>query len=170
MASEYVKKDGEYVPVGGKADIVDGKKLKANTWYIVEDAKWVEVDFTDGIFTRVISSRSGVKKVKDDSGAIMYIVSSGEFNAHGGTIKEAREALLFKTADRDVSAYRNMSMDTVKTPMEWAVVYHVVSGACETGCKMFMSRQTLKDEYTLAEIIEATKGQYGHNKFVEVVS
>ena len=49
MASEYTKKNGEYVPIGGKADIVDGKKLKADCWYIVEGGEWVEVDFTDEI-------------------------------------------------------------------------------------------------------------------------
>jgi hypothetical protein len=30
MASEYIKKDNELVPVGGKADLVDGKLLKPN--------------------------------------------------------------------------------------------------------------------------------------------
>ena len=34
MASEYVKKDEKFIPVGGKADLIDGKKLKANCWYI----------------------------------------------------------------------------------------------------------------------------------------
>jgi hypothetical protein len=114
MASEYAKKNGEYVPVGGKADIVDGKKLKAGHQYIVEGGEWVEVDFTDGVFTRVISSKGGVKKVKDDNGRTLYIVTSGEFNAHGKTIKEAREALLFKTAERDLSAYKNMPEKTTK--------------------------------------------------------
>jgi hypothetical protein len=134
--------------------------------------------FADGILTRKKSQRKisaeitlyKIEKLGYKNNApIVYVIKSGELFAHGDTPQQAREALLFKTADRDVSAYRNMPMNTVKTPMEWAVVYHIVSGACEAGCKMFMSRQTLKDKYTLAEIIEATKGQYGHDRFVEVV-
>ena len=170
MASEYVYKNSGYIPVGGKADIVDGKKLKPGCWYIVENKEWAEVDFTDGVFTRVISSRAGVKKVKDDQGRVLYIVSSGEFNAHGKTIKEAREALLFKTTKRDVSEYKNMPLTTKKPPAEWAVVYHFVTGACPAGCKMFMEKKgKLKKQYTLSEIIKETEGAYGHDKFVGVV-
>ena len=73
MASEYIKKDDELIPIGGKADIVDGKKIKAGSWYIVENAEWVEVDFTDGIFSRVISDKKGVKKVKTDNGDVLFI-------------------------------------------------------------------------------------------------
>ena len=165
MCSEY-SDDG--VPLGGKADIVDGKKLKAGSWYIVEGGEWVEVDYTDGIFTRVISSRSGVKKVKDDNGNILYIVTSGEHSAHGKTAKEAREALLFKTADRDTSEYEGMLLDTVKTPMEWAVAYNVITGACEAGCKNFMEQKgKLKSKYTLAEVIKQTEGAYRSERFRE---
>ncbi len=167
MCSEY-DKNGK--PIGGLAFIIDGKTLKANEWYIVEKNKWVEVDFTDGVFSRVISSKNGVKKVKSDDGDIMYIVSSGEFNAHGKTIKEAREALIYKTQSRDVSEYKNMPKDTVKTPKEWAAVYHVTTGACIAGCESFIkSKGKLKKTYTLAEILEQTKGAYGHERFKEVV-
>ena len=114
MASEYVKKGDDYVPIGGKADIVDGKKIKVGSWYIVEGGKWVEVDFTDGIFSRVISTRQGVKKVKDDSGNIMFIVTSRDNSAHGKTIKDARDALAFKTANRDVSAYKNIDRKSTR--------------------------------------------------------
>jgi len=69
MASEYAENsDGKIAPVGGKADLVDGKRLKPQCWYIVEGGGWVEVDFTDGVFSRVITSKKGVKKVKTDDG------------------------------------------------------------------------------------------------------
>ena len=97
MASEYIVKDGKEIPIGGKADIVDGKKLKANAWYIVESGKWVEVDFTDNVFSRVISNKSGVKKVKTENGQVLYVVHDDNGNsAHGRTIKEAREDLVYK--------------------------------------------------------------------------
>jgi len=163
MASEF-DKNGK--PIGGKADLIDGKKLKPQQWYIVENYEWVAVDYTDGIFTRVISVKNGVKKVKNDNGDILYIVSSDAHSAHGKSIKEAREALLFKTAERDTSAYNDLTLDTVKTPMEWAVAYHIITGACQSGCMSYMSSKgKLKKKYTLAEIITETKGAYMHGVF-----
>ena len=35
--------DGEYIPVCAKAEIVDGEKIKADTWYTLKDEKFVEV-------------------------------------------------------------------------------------------------------------------------------
>jgi hypothetical protein len=171
MASEYVKKNGKFIPVGGKADIVDGKKIKANAWYIVEGGEWVEVDYSDGIFSRVLSTKNGVKKVKTDNNEILFIASDANGNhAHGETIKRAVEELAFKTASRDVEQYRNMPLTTKKTPAEWSFVYRVITGACTSGTKSFMeSRGKLKAKYTLAEIIEQTNGAFGSDKFKEVV-
>jgi superfamily I DNA and/or RNA helicase len=171
MASEYVKKDGKYIPIGGKADIVDGKKIKARCWYIVENASWVEVDFSDNIFSRVLSTKGGVKKVKTDNGKILYVASDDKGNhAHGDSIKQALDELAFKVGSRDVEQFRNMPKDTKKTPSEWALVYRMVTGACQSGTKMFVeSKGKLKAKYTLAEIIEQTKGAYGHDKFIAVV-
>lgn len=111
MASEFAKnKDGIWGPVGGKADIVDGKKLKPQCWYIVEGGEWVEVDYTNRIFSRVLSTKGGVKKVKTDNNKILYIASDGENHAHGETLKKELEELKFKTASRDVSQYKNMAL------------------------------------------------------------
>ena len=172
MASEYTRKDGKLIPVGGKAEIVDGKKLKAGCWYIVEGGAWVEVDFTDGIFSRVVSSKGGVKKVKTDEGKTLFIVSDDNGNnAHGKTIKEALEDLKFKIASRDVSQYQNMALTEKKTPSEWAFVYRVITGACQSGTASFIeSKGKLKKNYTLAEITEQTRGAYGFERFQSVVS
>ena len=105
MASEYKKDGSHFIPVGGKADIIDGKILKPDCWYIVENGEWVEVDFTDGIFSYVISSKNGVKKVKDEKGKVMYVVTDGENYAHGDTIQDARESLVYKISSRDTSEY-----------------------------------------------------------------
>ena len=171
MVSEYIKRDGKFIPIGGKADIVDGKKLKAGCWYIVEKGEWAEVDYTDGIFSRVISTRSGVKKVKTDNDEIMYIVTDGTHSAHGKTIKEARDDLAFKSASRDVSQFKGMKLTEKKTPDEWAFVYRVVTGACQSGTKSFMtSKGKLKAKYTLKEILEQTNGAYGAEQFKNAVN
>jgi hypothetical protein len=164
MCSEYSQ---EGVPLGGKADLVDGKILKPDCWYIVEGGEWVEVDFTDNLFHYVISTKGNVKKLKNIHGDTVYLVTDGEHSAHGDTIKQARESLLFKKTDRDTSEYDGLSLDDKKTPMEWAVAYHVITGACEYGCKQFMKSKKLKKQYTLREILEETKGAYGYEKFSE---
>jgi hypothetical protein len=165
MASEYAKKDGKLVPVGGKADLVDGKKLKADRWYIVEDGKWVEVDFSDGIFSRVLPNKSGVKKVKTEDGKVLFVVSDDNGNsAHGQTIKEAREDLVYKAVAKFDGAIPKSA-----TGKEWVGIYRAVTGACGAGVKMFVENtgRSLDDTYTAKEISKLVSGQYGADKFAE---
>jgi len=165
MASEYIKQDNKYIPVGGKADIVDGKILKPGCWYIVEKSKWVQVDFTDGLFTYVLSNKKGVKKVKTDNGKILYIVSDENGNsAHGETIAKAQEDLIYKNvAKSDVVVPKKV------TGKEWIPIYRAITGACAAGVKMFVERtgKNLDDAYTAKEVIELTKGQYGAEQFAK---
>jgi hypothetical protein len=165
MASEYVIKDGKYIPVGGKADIVDGKKIKAGRWHIVEGGEWVEVDFTDGIFSRVMSNKSGVKKVKTDGGKILYIVSDDKGNsAHGKTIKEAREDLIYK-----VVAKFDGKLPKEATGKEWIGYYRAVTGACGAGVRHFVEQagKSLDEVYTAKDIARIASGQFGHDKFIK---
>ena len=165
MASEYIVKDGNAIPVGGKADLVDGKKIKAGQWYIVEKAKWIAVDFTDGIFSRVISNKSGVKKVKTENGNILYVVHDDNGNsAHGKTIKQAREDLIYKNVAKFDGAIPKKA-----TGKEWIGIYRAVTGACAAGVKCFVdgTGKSLDDTYTSTEISKLIKGQYGAEKFAE---
>jgi len=168
MASEYHEKDGKLIPVGGKADIIDDKKLKAQCWYIVEGGQWVEVDYTDDVFNRVVSTKGNVKKLKDDNGNFLYVVTDGEKSAHGKTIKEARDSLVYKIKDRDKSRYEGLGLDQTFTVPEFIEMYRVITGACEYGVKAFVEGQSkIKKKYTVQEIINLTKGQFGHNEFSE---
>jgi len=168
MASEYVKKDGEYIPVGGKADIIDGKKLKPNRWYIVERGEWVEVDFTDGMFSYVISNKNGVTKVKTEGGDVLYIVSDENGNsAHGKTIKQAREDLVYK-----VIAKFDGKLPTKATGKEWVGIYRAVTGACGAGIKAFVDEvgADLEKQYTPKQIAKIAVGRYGIDKFINKMS
>ena len=163
MASEYVLKDNKCIPIGGKADIVDGKKIKAQCWYIVENAKWVEVDFSDGIFSRVISTKGGAKKVKTDDGKILFVVSDDNGNtAHGKTIKQAREDLVYK-----VVAKFEGKLPKKAAGKEWIGIYRAVTGACSLGVKMFVDEvgADLDKSYTAKEIAKLAKGRFGIDKF-----
>lgn len=167
MASEYVKKDNELVPVGGKADIVDGKILKSNCWYIVEKGNWVEVDFTDGVFSYVLTNRKGVKKVKTENGKILFIVSDENGNsAHGETITKAREDLIYK-----VVAKSDVEIPKKATGKEWIGIYRAVTGACSAGVKMFVDStgKSLDDTYTSAQIAKLVQGQFGAEQFAAKV-
>ena len=167
MASEYIIKDSKYIPVGGKADIVDGKKIKPNCWYIVEGGKWIEVDFTDGIFSRVISNKKDVKKVKTDDGRVLFIVSDDKGNsAHGKTIAKAREDLIYKAV-----AKFDGEIPKSTTGKEWIGIYRAVTGACAAGVKMFVEStgENLDDIYTSKQIVELVKGQYGAEQFSKAI-
>jgi len=167
MASEYIKKDGKYIPIGGKADIVDGKKLNSNSWYIVESGKWVEVDFTDNVFSRVISNKSGMKKVKTDDGKVLFVVSDDKGNsAHGATIKEACADLVYKAVARFDGILPKKATGT-----EWVGIYRALTGACAAGVKHFVEStgKSLDDTYTAAQIADLVQGQYGADKFVEKI-
>ena len=165
MASEYIKKDNKLIPIGGKADLVDGKKLKPQCWYIVENGEWVEVDFTDGIFARVLTNKRGVKKVKTDKGDILFVVSDVKGNsAHGKTIKEAREDLIYK----NVAKFDGEIPQKAKGK-EWIGLYRAVTGACAVGVKMFVEeiKADLEKIYTVKQVIKMTHGKYGAERFTE---
>jgi hypothetical protein len=86
-------------------------------------------------------------------------------------MREALEELSFKGGSRDVEQYRNMPLDTLKTPSEWSFVYRMVTGACQLGTREFLkSKGALKDAYSLLEIIEQTRGAYGSDAFRSVVA
>ena len=167
MASEYIKKNNIFVPVGGKADIIDGNILKPNCWYIVERGEWVEVDFTDNIFSYVLSKKKGVKKVKTEDGKILYVVSDDNGNyAHGETVAKAREDLIYK-----VVAKFDGPIPKKATGEEWIGIYRSVTGACSIGVKLFVEKtgKSLSEIYTAKEISEMVKDQYGGKKFAEKI-
>ena len=130
--------------------------------------------FADGILTRLKSK----KKISDDltiykteklgfkeNAPIIYVAHDGENFAHAKTLEKAVLELKFKTSDRDTSQYDGLSLDTVKTPDEWAIIYRTITGACQEGVDMFMDSKHLKKKYSLREILEETKGAYGGSTF-----
>ena len=158
MASEYV--DGK--PVGGLAALVDGKILKQQCWYIVEGGKWAEVDFTDGVFSYVLKTTKGVKEVRTDQGEVLYVVGDGNGNfAHGKSIKEAREDLIYK-----ITAKFEGDLPKSATGADWVGIYRSATGACATGCKEFVARHglDLSATYTIEQVRELTKGAFGGDK------
>jgi len=126
----------------------------------------------DGILAKIIQSKKNLKKIiivgKKE---ISWLASDEKGNyAHGKTSSEAVAELSFKLADKgDLSDLYNMPLDMIKTPMEWGYIYRRATGACQQGTDNFKSMNVKKEKYTLREILDATKGAFGHEQFKKVV-
>ena len=121
----------------------------------------------DGIFCEVIRELKSCLKVKIVL-EIKYVVTDGEYYSHGDTLKQAREDLIYKRCNRDKSEYENMTLETMLLFKDCVEMYRGITGACSSGTKHFaQSINDLKKEYSIAEVIEITAGQYGNDTLVE---
>lgn len=96
-------------------------------------------------------------------------MSDGKNYAHCDKFRDGVADLLFKSAeDRGADQYKNMSLDTELTVEEAVTMYRIITGACRAGSKAFVdSLGELKKKYTISEMLEITKGQYGSERFAE---
>ena len=122
----------------------------------------------DNMFCEVLSDKGSILKVKYRN-EVMYAVTNGSSWAHGATIKEAREDLIYKISNRDKSKYENINTDKKYSLKECIEMYRVITGACSMGTKSFVKAQAVgvEDEFTVKELIELTTGQFGATTFKE---
>ena len=122
----------------------------------------------DGILSRIVKQKGNVYHVINYGEENQtYLVNDGDKWAHGSTLKEARESLLYKIGNRDTSKYKDMTTDTVLSIGDAIEMYRVITGACEGGVRGFMATITdRKKEYSIAEIIELTTGRYGNDTLI----
>ena len=132
------------------------------------DRTYIKVD---GIFSVVDSHHGNVWRVHQlGESKQTYIVTDGEHHyAHGDTIEEARKDLVYKICDRDKSEYESLTLDSELTYSEAIECYRVITGACSAGTRQFCENilTVKKDRYTVREMMELTKGQYGSEMFKE---
>ena len=127
--------------------------------------------YVDDILSEVIKKRGNVYHVRNSVNApISYLVTDGENNwAHGRTLKEAKEDLLFKIKRRNLGDYSTLTLDDKLSYEEAIMCYRVITGACRTGTLRFLEEHNLikkhKKEYTIKEIIELTKNDYKGDVF-----
>ena len=96
------------------------------------------------------------------------VLFDGTNYAHCATVQEGINDLAFKSAaDRGAGQYRGIDRDKPMTLTEAATMYRIITGACAQGTQRFIDSQgdALKESYTVDEIIELTKGQYGGEAF-----
>ena len=135
--------------------------------YIWRNKGYLKVD---GIFTKIISERGNVMRVQRIARKeIGYLVTDGDGRwAHGATLKEAKESLIYKITSRDATKYKSWSLSTEITHAEAIEAYRTITGACAFGTRHFCESvlgNNKKDKYTISEIISLTQGQYGADQF-----
>ena len=123
------------------------------------------MDNSDGIFGYVLSNRSGVQKIRNDSGEILFVVSDENGNtAHGKTIKEARADLVYK----NIAKFEG-EVPKSATGKEWVGIYRAITGACSAGVRIFVESKKidLEKKYTGKQVVKIVEGQYGAEAFKE---
>ena len=95
------------------------------------------------------------------------VIQKGNLFAHCRSFKEGVQDIAFKEAkERGADQYKNLKLDSVLTKEEAIQAYRIITGACRQGTDQFLSTiKRFKKQYTVAEIIELTKGQYGASTF-----
>ena len=96
-----------------------------------------------------------------------YIIEVDGIFSHGKSVKEAKESIIYKMKTRDLSEYKDLTLESVISKEEAIIMYRSITGACAYGTRVFVDSQKIKEQYSIKEIIEITNGQFGHNKLKE---
>jgi len=127
---------------------------------------WV---IADGIRQKLVSKKTlgniTIYTTEDFWGDTFYVAQLGNKFSHGETVEEAKDDLRYKISERDKSHYEGWTLETKAKVGEMIEAYRVITGSCFIGTKMFCEGIKLKDEHTVNEVIEVTKGQYGNDEF-----
>ena len=148
--------------------ITDTSKINRSTpnFYEWRNKKYIKVD---DVFSELISHKGNVYRTKQiGKKEIGYLITDGKGKwSHGSTLKEAKDDLIYKISNRDKSEYENLSLDSEVTFEESVEMYRVITGACSFGTRYFVQNRLKekKDKYTISEIIQITKKEYGGNTF-----
>ena len=172
LTIEEAKKQME--DCGGYLDL-RGTGITANEKRKVKNLR--NGDYVAGRYLYADNILTHVSKVKKVGGYTVYlgkipgsnVVSDGTNYAHCKNLRDGIADLAFKSAaDRGAEQYKNLSLDTALKVPEMVTMYRVITGACRQGSEHFVgSLVELKEQYTIREAIELTKGQYNADKFAE---
>ena len=124
----------------------------------------------DGILSEVVKKNGNVYHVRNGvNKPITYVVTDGNNHwAHGKTLDDAKQNLRYKMSFRDKSEYEKLNLDSELTFDEAVACYRVITGACKLGTKNYIEHRLPKphkEKYSIKEMIELTKDEYGGNDF-----
>ena len=161
----YTHQVGQTLSAQARKKISDAQN-RPITWKR-DDKAYIKVD---GMFTEVDGHHGNVYRVhKLGSDKQLYLVTDGDNHwAHGDTLQEAREDLIYKINDRDTSMYKGMTLDDTLTFEEAIAAYRTITGACSPGTRDYIANRLPKphkEKYSIGEIITLTEGEYASQKF-----
>ena len=164
--------DGFNPTVGGDLDLnglwVESKNkptkkiiTSKNKLLFWQDGKYVSADL---MFTEVLSKKGNVYRVrKVHSQKEFYLVTNGEFHAHGETAEKAKEDFRFKLM-ADKLKNEPINADTIVSIKH----FRLVTGACEFGTKSWLDQNNIKVDAMKASdllpLLEKTNA-FGLEKF-----
>ena len=126
--------------------------------------------YVDGILTHIKREKK-VGKYTYYIGKIQNqnVIFDGERYAHCKDFQSGVLDLEFKAEkDRGAEQYKNMDLSSTVTYEKAIKMYRIITGACQAGTEHFLAGlKEIKPEYTIAEIIKLTKGNYGARTFEE---
>ena len=141
--------------------------------FIPKTTLWLDRGYIkrDGHLVKVIKCNQNVYEVivvgKKD---ISILITDGENWSLGKTLSEAKAGLLYKIANHDTSMFRYVTMDTILSIRDSIRLYRKVTDSCESGVREFVGELPKdKKKYTIAEIIELTKGYHKNKKFIHFI-
>ena len=99
---------------------------------------------------------------------IVYVAEKDEYTAHGKTVREAVEDLLFKilqAQDMTVHIQRIVAQGYMD-----ANDYRLITGACREGTNHFLEVHNLTwdDKMSVQDVLKLVEGEYGFERFREV--
>ena len=162
---------GGWLGLGG-TEIWDTSMVKRLKDGDCRPGEWI---YADGILTHIKRE----KQVHTEDGDFTFyigkipnchVVYDGTFYAHAATLREGVQDILFKRAkDRGAEVYKQYSLNDSIDTKDAIVMYRIITGACRQGTQQFIDSlpDGLKESYTIREIMEMTKGQYGGETFRE---
>jgi len=136
------------------------------THFSWQDGKYIRAD---DMFTEVLHIKGNIRKVRQlNRTKEFYLITDGKGNyAHGDTIKDAQQDLLFKTNNRSKEDYKNLTLDSKLDFADAVICYRVITVACLFGTKDFLENRLehKQEKYSIKEIIKLTNSEYGGNFF-----
>ena len=162
----YKHKDPKSLEAEPTVNVIENKDFITPSFQTWLERGWV---VADGIRQKLISKKSQgevtIYTTQDFKKEAFYVAQKGDKFAHAKTIKEAVNDLRYKISGRDTSRFKNWKLDDKKPLDELVEAYRVITGACGEGTKMWCEGKALKDEYTVKEAIELTRGSYASDSF-----
>lgn len=95
------------------------------------------------------------------------VISDGKIYSYGRTLRKGIDNLEFKAIlNRGTDQFKNLTLDSEVTFNKAIAMYCSITGSTKNGTEhFFRNLNEAKDTYTIKEIIELTKGQYGAETF-----